>query len=65
MKIKNLKNFVSGLLFTSIGLAFLFGAMKFPMGSVTSMGPGFFPFVVSTLVVVLGALILVRSLYVK
>ncbi len=65
MKIKNLKNFASGVLFTVIGLTFIIASLKFPMGTFSSMGPGLMPFVVGSIVALLGSLITIKAIYVK
>lgn len=46
--------------FVGFGLAFAVGALSYPIGSAARMGPGFFPLVVSGLLVVLGVVIALR-----
>ena len=40
MKLASQKDFVSGLLFTVVGLAFAIGANTFDIGNAARMGPG-------------------------
>ncbi len=53
--------FWSGLIFVVVGLAFLVLGAGYPMGTGRSMGPGFFPRVLSVALVLLGTIILVSS----
>ena len=50
----NAKRFASGLLFLAIGLFGMIYGSRYRMGSATQMGPGYFPFVVSAVVALLG-----------
>jgi putative tricarboxylic transport membrane protein len=77
MIIRNPKDFWAGLMFVTIGLAFvliaagspgvldkLFGAKLIPgyqMGGAVRMGPAYFPVVLGGLLAVLGAIVLLRS----
>lgn len=49
MKIKSQKDFLSGPMFTCVGLAFAIGATNYNIGSGARMGPGCFPLVPATL----------------
>ncbi|MGO4706787.1 tripartite tricarboxylate transporter TctB family protein [Microvirga sp. 2MCAF38] len=48
------KDLVSGLLFACIGLGSLTIASAYPFGSALSMGPGYFPMIVSGLIFLFG-----------
>jgi hypothetical protein len=65
MKIKSPKDFWAGLMFIAFGLFFLFFALDYKMGSLTRMGPAYFPTVLSSLMVAFGCVILFRSLVLK
>lgn len=56
------KDGLGGLLFAAIGLAALLISWSYPVGSTLSMGPGYFPRVVSVLMLALGLLLYLRSL---
>ncbi len=62
MKIKSHKDFVSGLLFLGIGVAFTWGATTYKIGVAGRMGPGYFPLLLGILMTILGILIIVKSL---
>lgn len=56
------KDGLGGLLFAAIGLFALVNARAYPIGSALSMGPGYLPTVVSTLILGLGVLLFFGSL---
>lgn len=62
MKIRNQKDFVAGLMFLVIGLAFAFVATSYHMGSTAKMGPGYFPFWLGILMAILGLMIAIGAL---
>ena len=64
MKLKNPKDFWSGIMFASFGLAFaiIVKYYEYPMGSASRMGAGYFPFVLGCVMAVLGLIIIVQSL---
>ena len=63
LKIKNPKDFWSGLMFLGVGLFFaLWAAVNYQMGSAVRMGPAYFPAVLGGLLAVLGCVILGGSL---
>lgn len=51
---KNPKDLYSGLLFSSIGLGFFVYSTFYPMGSLSQMGPAYFPMILSCLLLTLG-----------
>ena len=64
MKLKNPKDFWSGIMFASFGLAFaiIVKYYEYPMGSASRMGAGYFPFVLGCVMAVLGFIIIAQSL---
>lgn len=62
MKLKNQKDFFSGLMFMGIGGAFAGGATTYQVGEAAQMGPGFFPLCLGILLAFLGVLITFKSL---
>ncbi|MDM0001116.1 tripartite tricarboxylate transporter TctB family protein [Variovorax sp. J22P240] len=65
MQIKSKKNFVSGLMFASVGVAFSLGAISYNVGSAARMGPGYFPLILGALLAVLGLVVVGGSLTAK
>ncbi len=64
MKLKNPKDFWSGILFLVTGSAFaiIVKIFEYPMGTSARMGPGYFPFVLGIVMAVLGIAIVFESL---
>ena len=64
MKLKNPKDFWSGVMFAAIGFAFaiIVKVQDYPMGNASRMGPGYFPFVLGCLMGVLGLIIIAQAL---
>ena len=65
MKIKSERDFWSGLMFIVIGIAFGIGARNYSMGVGARPGPGYFPMILSSILVLLGAIVLFKSLTVE
>ena len=65
MNIKSQKDFFSGLLFMSVGVAFAWGANNYNVGSGARMGPGYFPLLLGILMAVLGAVITFNALVIE
>ena len=65
MKIRNQRDFGAGIMYMVIGLFFAIVATRYPMGTAAKMGPGYFPFYLGLLMVLLGLLVLVRSMGAK
>jgi hypothetical protein len=63
--IRHPKDFWSGLLFIAIGLAAVILGSKYTIGSAARMGPGYFPRVLGTLLILLGSILAVRALKLK
>jgi hypothetical protein len=62
MRIASYKDFAAGLLYISGGSAAAIASYSFALGTPRDMGPGFFPLIASTLLVVTGFVVLVSSL---
>ena len=54
MKIKNAKDFWSGVMFVAFGVFFAGFARQYDMGTAARMGPAYFPTVLGLLLVVIG-----------
>jgi hypothetical protein len=65
MKIKSQRDFLSGLLFVALGIAFAWGATAYRFGSSAQPGPGYFPFGLGMLLALLGVAVLFKSLSVE
>lgn len=65
MKISHPKDFYAGVMFFSVGLASMVLAFGYPLGSAARMGPGYFPRVLGGLLMVLGAILSLRSFKMK
>lgn len=57
MALASQKDFVSGLMFMTVGGAFAWGAVDYEIGNAARMGPGYFPFMLGLILIVLGALV--------
>ena len=62
MQIRNHQDFGAGLLIAVVGLAFLYGSTGYEAGTAAQMGPGYFPRILGTLAMLLGAVVTLRSL---
>jgi len=61
-RIGNSRDFVAGLVFIAIGIAALIGASEYPLGTVRSIGPGYYPILVGIALALLGAAIAFKGL---
>jgi hypothetical protein len=61
MKITNGKDFWAGLMFVAFGLAFMWKAQDYAMGTSVRMGPAYFPTMLGGLLAILGAAVLFRA----
>ena len=59
---KSLRDLLAGLIFVVFGLAFAGIALTYDIGSALRMGPGYFPMVLGSLLVLLGIAITVEGL---
>ena len=55
------KDFNAGVMYISIGGFFAGFALNYPMGTAVRMGPAYFPTVLGWILVVLGAILVIRS----
>ena len=62
MQRPNVKDLLAGMLFLAFGLAFLLLAQRYPMGSARRMGPGYFPQLLSLLLIAIGVATALRAL---
>lgn len=65
LKIKSQRDFWSGIIFLTTGLCFAVAAAHYEIGSGSSPKPGYFPLLLSGLLIVVGALVLFASLTVE
>jgi hypothetical protein len=56
------KDFLSGLMFIGTGALGIFLAQDYPMGSALRMGPGYFPIVLSAVLILFGIYCLIQGL---
>lgn len=61
MKLASQKDFLSGLMFTLVGITFAIGATNFTVGNAARMGPGYFPLLLGIVLTGLGILVTVQS----
>jgi uncharacterized membrane protein len=57
----NLRDAAAGAIFFAIGAAFALGARSLEIGSAFRMGPGYFPLLLSVILMLLGAIIIASS----
>ena len=62
MKIRDQKNFWSGLMFLGFGAFFVGWAQHYDLGSAARMGPAFFPTMLGAILFLLGAIVLIEGL---
>jgi hypothetical protein len=60
--IKDQRDFVAGIMFVTIGIAFAIGATRYSFGTAGRMGPGYFPLVLGLLLAFLGSIVVVKAL---
>jgi hypothetical protein len=61
IKIRNPKDFWTAIIYITVGSIFLIISRDYPMGSTLKMGPAYFPTVLSSLLIIIGMISLVRS----
>jgi putative tricarboxylic transport membrane protein len=60
--VRSPKDLVAGLMFIGIGIASIVIASNYTLGTAARMGPGYFPRILGILMILLGAIIALRSL---
>jgi hypothetical protein len=65
MKVKSQRDFVAGLLFIVIGIAFAWRSLSYSFGDAARPGPGYFPFGLGVILALLGALVTFKSLTIE
>jgi len=65
VNIKSQKDFFSGLMFMTVGVAFAWGASGYTIGNGARMGPGYFPLALGVLLTLLGGVITFKALVVE
>ena len=63
-RVKDQKDFWSGILFIAFGCAGIWFGRRYAVGSLSGMGPGFFPLMMSIALIITGGFLLGRSLVV-
>ena len=61
MRLRNVRDLLAGLLFFAFGLAFFFLAQNYQLGSARRMGPGYFPVVLSLILIGIGLATMARA----
>ncbi len=64
VRIRSPRDFFAGVIFLSFGLCAVLVGRDYPMGTALRMGAGYFPFVLGLLLLILGAVICINSLFV-
>jgi len=59
--IRNPKDFWTAIIYIAVGSIFLMISQDYPMGGTFKMGPAYFPTVLSSLLIIIGVISLVRS----
>jgi hypothetical protein len=60
--VRSPKDLVAGLLFIAVGITAIAIATNYTLGTAARMGPGYFPRILGMLMIVLGAVLALRSL---
>ena len=61
MQLRNVRDLLAGCLFLSFGLAFLYVAQDYQLGSARRMGPAYFPVVLSLILLGIGVATVARA----
>jgi hypothetical protein len=64
MRVRSWQDFFAGMLFSAIGLLGIAMARKYTFGTATEMGPGYMPILLCSGTLLLGLIILGRSLFI-
>ena len=60
--VRSPKDLIAGLMFIAVGITAIAIASNYTLGTAARMGPGYFPRILGILMIVLGAIIALRSL---
>jgi hypothetical protein len=63
MRIRLSTDFLTGLLFLALGAFAIIYGSRYPIGTASRMGPGYYPLLVSSGLVLLGIVLVVRSFF--
>jgi hypothetical protein len=63
--IKSQRDFVAGLMFIGVGVAFAIGATNYSLGTSAKPGAGYFPLILGVMLAVLGAIVLFKALTIE
>ncbi len=64
MKLRLSTDLVTGLLFTALGAFAIIYGSRYPLGTAARMGPGYFPFVISVSLTLIGLVLVIRSFFI-
>ena len=59
----SIKDLLAGLIFIGFGLAFGYTSLTYEVGTALRMGPGYFPLILSLVILLLGVIIAARSFF--
>jgi hypothetical protein len=65
LKVKSPQDFGAAILFLTIGIAGIYFGRDLTFGSAARMGPGYFPTILSCIIVLIGAIVGARSLVIE
>jgi hypothetical protein len=63
MAIRDQKEFVAGILFATIGVVAFIQSLSYDVGTITRMGPGYFPAMIGIGLILAGACSIVRAIW--
>ena len=63
LKVKNVCDLYGGLVIALVGVTAMIASREYSMGTATQMGPGYFPFYLGAIAVLIGAAISATSFY--
>jgi uncharacterized membrane protein len=58
-----MKDIFSGVLFIIIGLVFFYKSNFYAMGTHSNIGPGYFPMLISTILILIGLILIIKTFY--
>jgi TRAP-type mannitol/chloroaromatic compound transport system permease small subunit len=60
--LKNFKDFISGIIFFIIGAVFNYFSNQHQLGDISQMGPGLFPLIISSILMIAGIITIFQSI---